>query len=92
MRSRTRYVIRSAEGGELVCPSLADLCALYDQGFVGDDDLVRPESSQRWVRAAALPGLRTLRERRKGPGQAALFLAVAIIVALAAAILLRGLH
>ena len=92
MRIRTRYVIRSTEGRELVCPSLADLHALYEQGFLGDDDLVRPESSQTWVRAAAMPGLRTLRERRKGPGQMALFIAVAVIVALGAAILLRGLR
>jgi hypothetical protein len=92
MRNGTRYVIRSSEGRDLICPSLADLLALYDQGFLGDDDLVRPESSQKWVRASAMPGLRTLRERRKGPGQAALFLAVAVTVALAAAILLRGLR
>jgi hypothetical protein len=92
MRKRIRYFIRSADGKELVCPSLADLHALYDQGFLGDDDLVRAESSHTWVRAASMPGLRTVRERRKGPGQVALFIAAAVIIALGAAILLRGLR
>jgi hypothetical protein len=89
---KTRYIIRSADGRELVCPSRADLHALYEQGFLGDDDLVRSERSHGWVRAAAMPGLRLLRERRKGPGQAALFIAVAVAVALAAAMLLSGLR
>ena len=38
-----RYLVRDAEGRELTVPSLADLHALYDQGFLDDDDLVRQE-------------------------------------------------
>ncbi len=92
MRSKTRYVIRNANGEELVCPSLADLHSLYEQGFLADDDLVRSESSNRWVRAGEMLALRRLRERRTGPGQLALLIAVAIVVALSAAMLLRGLR
>ncbi len=90
MRPRTRYVIRSAEGKELVCPSLADLHALYSQGFLGEDDLVRPESSQRWVRVGEMPALRAVRERRADPRRIALMLTAAAVIALAITILFRG--
>ena len=52
-----RYFVRNAEGQELVVPSLADLHALYDQGFLADEDLVRAETADRWIRAGAMPAL-----------------------------------
>jgi len=59
-----RYRVRNAAGEELVVPSLADLHALYDQGFLSDDDLVRAETSERWVAAGEMPALHGVRERR----------------------------
>lgn len=85
-------MIKGREGQELVCPSLADLHALYSQGFLSDDDLVRMEGSQRWVRAGAMPALRGVRERRRDPRKMALVLAAALVLTLALALLVRGLR
>jgi len=84
-----RYLVRGADGHELVCPSLADLHALYAQGFLTDEDWVRHEGSERWVRAGDMPALRGVRERRRDPRQAALLLAAAMAVALGIALLLK---
>ena len=73
-----RYRVRSAKGEELVVPNLAVLHDLYDHGFLGDDDLVRAETSDRWIRAGALPALQGVRERRRDP-RAVLILALAAI-------------
>ncbi len=89
-RAQRRYFIRSAAGDELVCPSLADLHALYAQGFLSDDDLVRPESSQRWVRAGSMPALHGAREHRQDPRRVMVILAAAAILALALGLLARG--
>jgi hypothetical protein len=91
-RPAARYVIKGHEGQELVCPSLADLHALYSQGFLGDDDLVRMESSQRWVPAGSMPALRGVRERKTDVRKAVLVLAAAILLTLALAMLVRGLR
>jgi hypothetical protein len=91
-RSATRYVIKSPDGDELVCPSLADLHALYAQGFLSDEDMVRPEGSHRWVRAGAMPALRGVRERRADPRKMALVLAAALLLVVALAVLARGLR
>ena len=88
-RPTPRYVIRSSEGQELVCPSLADLHALYSQGFLSDDDLVRMEGSQRWVPAGSMPALRGVRERKTDLRKAALLLGAAIVLTLALAMLVR---
>jgi len=87
-----RYVIRNPDGEELVCPSLADLHALYTQGFLGDEDLVRAEGSLRWVPAGSMPALRGVRERKADPRKMALVLAASLVLALALALLVRGLH
>ncbi len=79
-----RYRVRNADGQELVVPSLTVLHDLYDHGFLGDDDLVRAESSTRWVRAGALPALHGVRERRRDPRKL-------LLLALAAAALVAGL-
>ncbi len=84
-----RYHVRNARGEELVCPSLSDLSALYAQGFLEDDDLVRAERSQRWVRAGSMPALRGLRDRRREPAKMALLLAAAATLALALVLLAR---
>ncbi len=81
-----RYRVRNAEGKELVVPSLGDLHALYDQGFLSDDDLVRQETSERWVRAGAMPALHGVRERRADARR--LLPVLAAMVALAAALAL----
>ncbi len=84
-----RYFVRNPAGEELVCPSLSDLHALYAQGFLSDDDLVRAENANRWVRAGSLPALRGVRERRRDPRRMAALLAAAALVALALMLLLR---
>ena len=91
-RPATRYVIKGREGQELVCPSLADLHALYSQGFLADDDLVRMEGSQRWIPAGSMPALRGVRERRTDWRKAALVLAAAILLTLAFALVVRGMR
>lgn len=88
-RRAARYVIRSRQGQELVCPSLADLHALYSQGFLSDDDLVRMEGSQRWTPAGSMPALRGVRERKTDLRKAAIVLAAAMLLTLALAALVR---
>ena len=83
-----KYYVRNARGEELVCPSLGDLSSLYAHGFLEDEDLVRPERSQRWVPAGSLPALRGLRERRSEPWKVLTLLAAAAILAIALALLL----
>jgi hypothetical protein len=82
-----RYVIRNSKGEELVCPSLADLHTLYAQGFLGDDDLVRAESSRRFVPASQMPALHGVREKRADPRKVAILLAAAAVLVLALALL-----
>ncbi len=82
-----KYFVRNPRGDELVCPTLADLAALYQHGFLEDDDLVRAERSQRWLRAGDFPALRGLKERRREPWKVMVLLAGAAVLALALALL-----
>ena len=51
-------------------PSLSDLHALYDHGFLQDGDLVRQERSTQWIRAGPVSGpARRARGARGEPGQ-----------------------
>jgi hypothetical protein len=84
-----RYHVRNARGEELVVPSLPVLHDLYAHGFLGDDDLVRPETSARWVRAGSLPALHGVREWRAEPRKVALLVAAAAALAGAVALLSR---
>jgi hypothetical protein len=84
-----RYHVRNSEGQELVCPTLGDLHGLYNQGFLSDDDLVRAESSERWVRVGNMPALRGVREERGDPRKMALLLAAVLALALGLAILIK---
>jgi hypothetical protein len=79
-----RYHVRNAGGEELVVPSLDDLHALYARGFLADDDLVRAETSERWIAAGAMRALQGVRTRRAEPRRMGLVLI--LVVALAAAI------
>jgi hypothetical protein len=83
-----RYRVKNAQGEELVVPSLPVLHDLYEHGFLADDDLVRAETSTRWVRAGALPALHGVRERRADPRKVAMLVAAA--AALVAALVLLG--
>jgi hypothetical protein len=82
-----RYLVRNRQGEELVVPSLGDLHALYAQGFLADDDLVRSERSDRWVRAGAMPALHGVRLRRSDPMKLWLLLLAGIALAAGLAIL-----
>jgi hypothetical protein len=84
-----RYRVRNAQGEELVVPSLAVLHDLYAHGFLADDDLVRSETSARWVRAGALPALHGVRERRADPRKVALLVVAAVALAAGFAFLSR---
>ena len=86
-RRRMRYLVRGPGGEELLVPSLAVLHDLYDHGFLGDDDLVRAETSTRWVRAGSLPALHGVRERRRDPRKV-LYLVVAAAALVAGLVLL----
>jgi len=85
-----RYQVRDAEGRELTVPSLADLHALYDQGFLAEDDLVRQEKAERWVRAGEMPALAGARTRRGGARWIVTVLAAAVALAAALGLLLAG--
>ena len=84
-----RYHVRNDRGEELVCPSLSDLAALYSQGFLEDHELVRPESSERWVPAGSLPALRGLREGKRDGRKMAALLAAALVLGLGLFLLAR---
>jgi hypothetical protein len=81
-----RYHVRNAAGEELIVPSLDDLHALYAQGFLSDDDLVRGETSDRWRPAGTMKALQGVRARRTEPRRMGLLLIAATAVALAIAL------
>jgi hypothetical protein len=90
-----RYFVRDVGGRELVVPTLRDLHDLYAHGFLSDEDLVRGETSTRWVRAGAMLALRGVREKRADPKRMLLLLGAAVALALGIALLFRsrlGLH
>jgi hypothetical protein len=87
---RTRYVMRNAAGEELVCPSLADLHALYAQGFLTDDDFVRQEGTFRWIPVASMPALHGLRENRADRRKVAILLAAALALVASLAVLVHS--
>jgi len=84
-----RYLVRSPDGRELVCPSLADLHALYTQRFLTDDDLVKQEGAAEWRALGRMPALHGVRDARRDPRRMALLLAATLAVGLAVALLLR---
>ncbi len=84
-----RYLVRNAQGEELLVPSLDVLHDLYEHGFLADDDLVRSETSARWIRAGSMPALHGVRERRADPRKVALIVLAAAALAAGVALLSR---
>jgi len=75
-----KYFIRN-EHGELRVQSYAELRTLYQRQFLSDDDEVRREGSDRWVKAGQMPDLRAIRPRRYFDGFEFAWLAIIICVA-----------
>jgi hypothetical protein len=84
-----RYLVRNARGEELVVPSLPVLHDLYEHGFLSDDDLVRAETSTRWIAVRSMPALHGVRERRADPRTLLVLVAAAVALAAGVAFLLR---
>jgi hypothetical protein len=82
-----RYFVRNQRGEELIVPSLADLHGLYSQGFLEDDDYVRAESADRWVKAGRMPALAGVRLKRREPGN---LLQVLLLAAIGVAAVVTG--
>lgn len=74
-----RFHIRNQDG-ELEVGSLAELRTLYLRQFVSDDDEVRREGSERWVKAGQMPDLRSAKPRPLVHGNEFGWLAIAIAV------------
>lgn len=89
-RPRTRYLVRNTRGDELIVPSLTDLSALYTHGFLNDDDLVRQERAEQWIRAGDFDSLTEVRRFRKegSPGKVALIVGALAALAIGLGILL----
>jgi hypothetical protein len=88
-RRGVRYHVRDADGRELIVPTLSDLHALYTHGFLSDEDQVRAEGSQNWIRAGKLRALQGVREQRaESPRKVALLVWGLIVLATAIGILL----
>ncbi len=81
-RPPRRYRVRDAQGRELLCPSLADLHTLYDQGFLTDDDEVKPEGAGEWVPLSRFPAFSGTQAQRREPRRMALLLAAAAALSL----------
>jgi hypothetical protein len=88
-RARRRYLVKGADGRELVCPSLADLHALYAQGFLTDDDLVRAEGADAWVPLGRMEALHGVRDTKHDPRRMLLLLAAAAALSLGIWLLAR---
>ncbi len=79
MAAATKYHVRN-EHGELVVGSYAELRTLYLRQFISDDDEVRREGTERWVKAGQMPDLRTAKPRPYFQGLEFAWLMVAITV------------
>ncbi|MBI5070696.1 MAG: hypothetical protein HZB56_20940 [Deltaproteobacteria bacterium] len=88
-RPPRRYLVRNAEGRELLCPSLADLHSLYDQGFLTDEDQVKPEGAGEWTPLGRFPALAGAQARRREPRKMALLLAAVAALSLGVWLLAR---
>ncbi len=84
-----RYRVRS-EGGELRVSDYAELHSLYRCGFIADEDEIRKEDSDRWVKAGAIADLRLVKPRPWLQANQFAWLAVAIAVGSLILVLLMG--
>lgn len=85
-----RYHVRDQLGQELIVPSLTDLHDLYKQGFLEDEDYVRAENSERWVKAGRMPALAGIRLVRREPGKLLMLLGAAVAMTALIAFLLAN--
>jgi hypothetical protein len=76
-----RYHVKNPSGEELVVPSLEALHDLYTHGFLADDDLVRADTSVRWIRIGSMRALQGVRDRRADPRRVGLLLMAAVALA-----------
>lgn len=74
-----KFYVRN-EHGELVVPTYGELRKLYEKQFIDDEDEVRREGSDRWIKAGQMPELREARPRPWLQGNEMAWLAVAICV------------
>jgi hypothetical protein len=81
-----RQIVKTKDG-ELTYGSMVEVRTLYEQGFIGPEDLIRPEDSSRWVKASTLSTLRNAQSR----GTRETGMGVRVAVAIAASIALAGL-
>lgn len=88
-RPPRRYLVKGADGRELLCPSLADLNALYAQGFLTDDDQVRAEGASEWVPLGRFPALGGTRAQRHDGRRMWILLAAVAALSLGFWLLLR---
>jgi hypothetical protein len=83
-----RYHVRDQLGQELIVPTLTDLHGLYTHGFLDDEDYVRAENSERWVKAGRMPALAGIRLVRREPGKLLMLLGAAVAMTALIAFLL----
>lgn len=58
-----KYIVKN-EDGELIVPTYKELRTLYKARFINDDDQVRKEDSDRWVRAGSMKDLVILKPKK----------------------------
>jgi hypothetical protein len=87
--SGMKYHVRN-EYGELVVSSLRELQKLYGCQFIGDDDEIRREGTERWIRAAEMPTLKVVKPQPWLRGHEFAWLAVAICAGTLILALLMG--
>jgi len=57
-----RYFVRN-QHGELTVKDYAELRTLYHRQFIGDEDEIRRDGSERWVKAGSMPDLRVIKPK-----------------------------
>jgi hypothetical protein len=79
-----RQIVKTPDG-ELSYGSMVEVRALYEQGFISPEDLIRPEDSTRWVKASTLSTLRGAQSRGKRETNMGVRVAVAVCASVALA-------
>jgi hypothetical protein len=81
-----RQIVKTQDG-ELTYNSMLEVRSLYEQGFIGPEDLVRAADSSRWVKAGDLGVLQGAQSR----GRRETNMGARIAMAVCASIALAGL-
>ncbi len=79
-----RQIVKTQDG-ELTYGSMVEVRHLYEQGFIGPDDLIRAEDSTRWVKAHTLRTLHDAHSRGKRETRMGVRVAVAVCASVAIA-------